>query len=225
MQRHSKLIKKVFDDYKPKTLLEIGVLKGASTLKVLEWCSKNNAYLTSLDPVRWEGNIPDTIKEPASNYLYKRGQDYQQMFITPSYIEEVYKKGLDKYWTCIKARSLDYFKTPDFSGFDAYLIDGDHNYFTVISELNAIHEKAKPGTVILLHDVSTSTWARRDQYYDESFIPKEFLRGKKQGILTAIEDFLDAHCEGKIFGMRKNCQYIFRILSRKADGLGLLVKK
>ena len=224
MHRHVGRIKEILDAHNPKALFEIGVLKGASTLRLLEWCSENNAHLTSLDPVRWEGDIPEDIKAPASGYLYKRGQAHEQVFLIPTYIEEVYKNGLDKYWTCIKMRSLDYFKTDAFSGFDAYFIDGDHNYFTVISELNVIYEKAHTGTIVVLHDVSRNTWARRDQYYDESLIPKEFIRGKKQGVLTAIEDFLDAHCEKKILSFRKNSEYSFKILSRKNDGLGLLRK-
>lgn len=55
--------------------------------------------------------------------------------------------------------------------FDAYFVDGDHNYFCVSRELrHAFAGDASP--LVILHDV---TWpcARRDQYYDPADIPEE----------------------------------------------------
>ena len=104
---------------------------------------------------------------------------------------------------------------------DAYVIDGDHNYYTVTEELRAI-EEVSAGTgfpLVLFHDVC---WphARRDSYYAPEQIPKDhrhpLLRdvfvtpwddssesgipyaniaahegGPRNGVLTAIEDFLE----------------------------------
>lgn len=55
---------------------------------------------------------------------------------------------------------------------DVYLIDGDHNWYTVFHELRAIGERANghKHPVILLHDTGWP-YARRDQYYDLSRIP------------------------------------------------------
>lgn len=56
---------------------------------------------------------------------------------------------------------------------DAYLVDGDHNYWTVSHELEAIAEAARDrGTfpLVLLNDVSWPA-ARRDQYYAPERIP------------------------------------------------------
>ena len=96
--------------------------------------------------------------------------------------------GLDKHWTCNKTTSLEYLNSSDFQGFDLYLLDGDHNYFTLYKELCLIHRRSKPGDIIIMHDVMK--WGRHDQYYDESNIPLDYLYGKKQGLLTAIEDFI-----------------------------------
>lgn len=58
---------------------------------------------------------------------------------------------------------------------DAYLVDGDHNYWVVSEELRAIH-KATEGRmpVLFMHDVGWPC-ARRDQYYDPAKIPAEHL--------------------------------------------------
>jgi len=216
-------IKPILDERKPKTILEIGVLRGDSTLKLLEWCADNNSHLTSLDPVAWEGDLPKEVKKPMDSYQYKRGQaEFDNYSVPPHALEEVFKRGLDSNWTCVKTRSLDYLDTPDFKGFDAYIIDGDHNYYTVYRELELIHQKYKPTDVVLYNDISGS-WARRDLYYDPSFIPPEYVDGQKQGVLTAINAFLDFHSEKMLF-WRKNCPYRFKIMTKKHNGLGILTK-
>jgi len=112
------------------------------------------------------------------------------------------------------------------TGFDAILIDGDHNWYTVFNELRLIRERAllRPGGYIFLHDVDWP-YGRRDLYYQPDTIPAEFRHsfaekgivrgqsrlvevgglnshnylnafeegGPKNGVLTAIEDFLALH--------------------------------
>ncbi|MBW3650850.1 MAG: class I SAM-dependent methyltransferase, partial [Actinobacteria bacterium] len=57
---------------------------------------------------------------------------------------------------------------------DAYLIDGDHNYFTVRKELQLIAAAAPEGRfpLVFLHDVGWPC-GRRDQYYNPDLIPPE----------------------------------------------------
>jgi hypothetical protein len=57
--------------------------------------------------------------------------------------------------------------------FDAYVIDGDHNYYTVSEELRAIDAGTGGGEfpLILLHDVGWP-FARRDFYYAPERIPE-----------------------------------------------------
>ena len=64
---------------------------------------------------------------------------------------------------------------PDLSGIDAWMIDGDHNYYTVFHELRLIDEACRrDGKPLLavLHDVG---WPcdRRDMYYAPETIPAE----------------------------------------------------
>ena len=215
--------RRILDEHKPKALLEIGVLRGDSTLKLLEWCASNGAHLTSLDPVAWDGDLPEEVKQPMPAYEYKRGQDgFEDWTIVPKALEEVFQRGLDRYWTCLKTRSLDYLDLPEFKGFNFYLIDGDHNYYTVSRELELIHRHSKAGDIVLFNDVAPP-YARKDLYYDPKFIPAEYLNGRKQGVLTAIEDFLDSLSQ-KWLWKRKNCPYRFRVLTKKHNGLGVLTR-
>jgi hypothetical protein len=127
-------------------------------------------------------------------------------------------------------------------GTDAYLVDGDHNYWTVSHELEAI-ERAASGRelfpLVLLNDVSWPA-ARRDQYYGPDRLPQSAVRphsfelgavlgrselgphgfrgmgafafaleegGPRNGVLTAVEDFVDArdhlelHVVAPVFGL------------------------
>ncbi len=67
---------------------------------------------------------------------------------------------------------------PQLPPMDAYLIDGDHNYYTVLSELRLIRDRAEDAgrefPLAILHDVGWPC-ARRDSYYAPERIPVEFL--------------------------------------------------
>lgn len=71
----------------------------------------------------------------------------------------------------IAGRSLDVL--PGLDACDAYFIDGDHNYYTVRSELDLIERAALGGdraSVVFVHDVGWP-WGRRDLYYCPADIP------------------------------------------------------
>jgi hypothetical protein len=75
--------------------------------------------------------------------------------------------------------------------YDAILIDGDHNYYTVCNELRLIADRGmlSPGGIILFHDVG-EPYARRDFYYEPERIPDQAKAADKpHGVLTAIEKF------------------------------------
>jgi hypothetical protein len=121
--------------------------------------------------------------------------------------------------------SLEAFE--ELAGVDAWIVDGDHNWFTVYHELKAIDalcsRDGKP-LLALLHDVAWPC-ARRDLYYAPERIPAEYRQphdydggmipdqvellphrgfrgmgqfaaavregGPRNGVLTAIEDFIE----------------------------------
>jgi len=75
--------------------------------------------------------------------------------------------------TVHQARSLD--ALPAIDGYDAVLIDGDHNWYTVLSELRLIEAACaggpRPFPLVLLHDIGWP-YGRRDLYYDPDSIPE-----------------------------------------------------
>lgn len=118
----------------------------------------------------------------------------------------------------VRRTSLD--ALPELAPADAYIVDGDHNYYTVSEELRLIDSAAQGRLpLVLCHDVG---WphARRDSYYALETVPPEHRRptveggyvfpgvpglhdggllykwpaaeegGPQNGVLTAIEDFV-----------------------------------
>ena len=117
---------------------------------------------------------------------------------------------------------------------DAWVVDGDHNWFTVYNELTAIRascDRAGKPMLTFLHDVAWPC-ARRDCYYAPETIPADFRHlhdwnagvslewdgmvanrgfrgsggfawathegGPRNGVLTAIEDFIaDTEAAGR----------------------------
>lgn len=77
--------------------------------------------------------------------------------------------------TLVEMTSLE--AIPASPPFDAVIVDGDHNWYTVTRELEAIAARADsdevPFPLVLLHDIG---WphARRDTYYAPERIPDEF---------------------------------------------------
>ena len=65
---------------------------------------------------------------------------------------------------------------------DAFVIDGDHNYFTVTEELRLIADGygGDPLPLLLFHDVG---WphARRDDYFAPDLVPQDYRRPTKEG--------------------------------------------
>jgi hypothetical protein len=107
---------------------------------------------------------------------------------------------------------------------DLYFVDGDHNYYTVLRELQGIEKNIVDSRTpfVLLHDVSWM-WGRRNMYYSPGSIDDGFecltdtglaledegigkigfptgrtyavakkSGGPKNGVLTAIEDFIES---------------------------------
>jgi hypothetical protein len=122
-------------------------------------------------------------------------------------------------------RETSHSALPALPAADAYVIDGDHNYYTVREELRLIAgcgDRVVP--LLLCHDVC---WphARRDSYYTPEQIPSEHRQpiaegcylypgvtgthdggliyhyaareegGPRNGVLTAVEDFLEGRDE------------------------------
>ncbi|HEU0066191.1 MAG TPA: class I SAM-dependent methyltransferase [Sphingomonas sp.] len=178
---------------KAKTIVEVGAEFGGMSQRLANHARDNGGTLTSIDPA------------PKPEFLdWVKGETHVRHIAKPS-LEAL----------------------PKLSKVDAWVIDGDHNYYTVSNELAIAHKLSgrdgKPFLAIL-HDVGWPC-ARRDQYYSPDHIPAEHLQphswsggvtpgdpgmrvdrgfrgmgqfayarqegGPRNGVLTAVEDFLE----------------------------------
>ena len=95
----------------------------------------------------------------------------------------------------LHARSTD--ALADMEPADVYFVDGDHNYFTLSSELRAIEAARNEGPdgypLLFLHDVGWPA-GRRDMYYDPESLPPEAVHpyayelGVTVGCAGLVED-------------------------------------
>jgi hypothetical protein len=85
--------------------------------------------------------------------------------------------------------------------YDAVLIDGDHNWYTVIKELRQIDRHSRKSgrlfPLTILHDIGWP-YGRRDLYYNPSTIPKAFRhpyarKGMLPGVSRLVKEGLNAN--------------------------------
>jgi hypothetical protein len=184
----NKILEPIFLKELPKVIVEIGACQGDNTINLLRYCRKTNAKLHVIDPM--------------------------PLFSISKWKAEQHIKLL---------REISLQALPKIRRYDAVLIDGDHNWYTVYNELKVI-EKAAQRTgnfpIVILHDIDWP-YGRRDMYYMPETIPVEYRKpfskkgilpgqskladsgginhgfnnalyenGDKNGVLTAVEDFM-----------------------------------
>jgi len=93
----------------------------------------------------------------------------------------------------------------ELSAVDLALIDGDHNWYTVINELRALERRAlddeRPPPLVLVHDIGWP-YGRRDLYYDPQSIPEAHRHSHaRQGIVLGQAELglgLNEHLENAV---------------------------
>jgi hypothetical protein len=190
LREHRELIFECLAAATPRRVVEIGSEAGGMTREMVAWAEREGARFVTVEP-----------------------------FPAPE-IEELAHSAAA--FELIQGRSPEALEGLEPAG--AYLIDGDHNYWTVTRELRAIYANGEPLTI--LHDVGWPC-ARRDQYYSVESLPPaavhphSFTKGRvpnraelvdhggfggagdfavaleeggpRNGVLTAVEDFLAEH--------------------------------
>jgi hypothetical protein len=187
LSEHRDLILSLFDAASPSSVLEIGSEAGGMTREMCRWADASGGSFTAVEPFP----VVEVRELEAS---------------TPGF-------------TLVEGRSPEALES--LPPADAYLIDGDHNYWTVTRELSAIFADGR-APLAVLHDVGWPC-ARRDQYYAVDALPAEAVHphsysrgrapgvpglvergfggggsfavaldegGPRNGVLTAVEDFL-----------------------------------
>ena len=111
----------------------------------------------------------------------------------PSYDAEAWQREDSEHLVFHEGLSLDVL--PEIEEFDAVLIDGDHNWYTVFNELKQIEQKSLDNSrdfpLVLLHDIGWP-YGRRDLYYDPDTIPAEHRKPyEKKGIVWGVSGLVD----------------------------------
>ena len=185
-----------------RRLCEVGVEQGKFAQLLLDWSKRHDAVYYGVDPA----------PAPALRMRFEKTE------LDPA---AVGRSAL------ITNPSLEVL--PTLEPCDTYFLDGDHNYYTVRSELELIEKTARRDSadarpIVFLHDVAWP-WRRRDMYYASSTVPADARHpssdqlgvllgrdelvdggmrtpglysialhagGPKNGVLTAVEDFLSS---------------------------------
>jgi hypothetical protein len=174
-----------------RSVVEVGAYAGDVTRLLLGWANRSGAQIWAIDPSPQEALT--RLAEENDNVQLVRATSHEAL--------------------------------PKVPLADAVVIDGDHNYYTVTGELQLIEQRAAGGRLplLLFHDVSWPH-ARRDHYFAPDQIPAEYRQsyvnsgiypgdfgvrsdglpyvsvaahegGPRNGVLTAIEDFLEGREE------------------------------
>ena len=176
-----------------RVIVEVGVLGGDTTVKLLEYAEAHDCVVHAIDPA------------PAA----------------PTFIADLQQR-FGQHFVFHQEKSLE--ALPKIDEPHAVLIDGDHNWYTVVNELRvlaaAAEQRSQPFPLTFLHDIGWP-YGRRDSYYDPDAIPPEYrqpfrkaglvpgmtelsqtsginlgannalIEGTdRNGVLTAVEDFL-----------------------------------
>jgi SAM-dependent methyltransferase len=160
----------VFSKIKNPNILEIGVDVGQTLLPIL------NTYTLARAPFRYTGldiRKDENLSGILTQCLLLEGQNikYEQV------------------------NSLEWLPKCQ-EKFDLILIDGDHNYFTVIEELKHMDRLLAPNGVIICDDYQWSKWSKEDLYYatrdshEGLTEATEPVETEKHGVRAAIDDFL-----------------------------------
>ncbi|TGX54231.1 class I SAM-dependent methyltransferase [Sphingomonas gei] len=192
MTEFSDIILRVLHAAGARTLAEVGAEFGGTSQQLAAYAQATGGSLTSIDPCPKQEFLDWVASSPSVDH--------------------------------VAAPSLE--AMPGCKDIDAWVIDGDHNYYTVSNEMRIAGELAKRDgkpLLALLHDVSWPC-GRRDFYYAPDRIPAEWLHphsfdagvtldnpavldnrgfrgagqfavalhegGPRNGVLTAVEDFL-----------------------------------
>lgn len=186
-----KIILPLFDKINAKTIVEVGCFDGVNTLKILDYCEKNDANLKSIDPT-------PSSKFPIEFFENNYGDKFE--FYNELSLERI--PLLKNYDVILLDGDHNWYTVYN----ELKAIERNFNQYNF--------------PIILLHDVAWP-YGRRDSYYNPDNIPSEFINPYKKapilpgneelseygmnggvcnaihentpknGVLTAIEDFLN----------------------------------
>jgi hypothetical protein len=180
-------IRPLLDVTRLSTMVEVGAEDGQHTRRLLPYALSRRAHLHVIDPA-------------------------------PLFPTKWFRSQYESYATLYERLSHDVL--PSIDAPDVVFLDGDHNWYTVYEELRILDRACRDWPLTFLHDIEWP-YGRRDMYYAPERVPAEcrhsYARsgilpgrselssagvnaelanathegGPRNGVLTAIEDFLD----------------------------------
>jgi predicted O-methyltransferase YrrM len=165
--------------FEEPNVLEIGIDKGQTALPLIHNMSQFKGYTYTGIDIKVRKLLIEQLSQCAGVSLggldERNGRDVLLMEIN----------------------SLEWLKATQSrkSKYDLVLIDGDHNYKTVLEELELVQGVIHPMTLIVCDDYN-GRWSEKDLYYSsrESYkenslaTPSEV--SEKQGVRTAVDEFV-----------------------------------
>jgi hypothetical protein len=205
------IVAQILEAARPRRIIEAGVQHADMTQHLVSWAERHDARVLSFDPALGPVAAELAARHPELELRYE----------------------------------ISHAVLPTVADGDFFILDTDHNYYTVSQELRIIHENTPHPHVICVHDIGWPN-ARRDTYYDPTIIPPSGQHahtyeggvvpgnpgmaasgwrgegafavalhegGPRNGVLTALEDFLAAHPD-----------YVLHTLA-PVFGLGVLTRR
>lgn len=159
----------------------------------------------------WEPVIAPIIKSIQPQAIVEIGSDYgyntkklivycqnnqAQLHVIdplPKYNPDEWKERYGLFFHFYQLLSLK--ALPLIEKMDVVLIDGDHNWYTVINELRMLEKTAYKNNrlfpLVFLHDISWP-YGRRDLYYDPETIPEAYRKPfKKKGLIPGKVELVE----------------------------------
>ena len=194
--------------------------RGENICSMVHFASEYRRLMDTLRITRIAEIGSETGLNTAELLRYAKGRGAKLIAVDPAESRFPFATENEPDFTFFRETSAEFLARPIAA--EALFLDGDHNYATVLADLQTIHRRrAETGVKILfLHDVSWP-WARRDLYYDPARIanprpchadrdvspytagspglpPAGYMTadeegGPENGVLTAAEDFLARH--------------------------------
>ncbi len=153
----SSIVHPILRYMKPSTIIEVGCAQGLNTLNLLSYAQSHDSKLIAIDPA-------------------------PQFDVT--LVKQVYGQSFD----LKEGYSLQVL--PEIETADVVFLDGDHNWYTVYHELKLL-EKLERFPLVFLHDTEWP-YARRDMYYFPESIPPSYRHPHaRKGILPDINELVD----------------------------------
>ena len=209
-------VKMAFENYPaerntPISVLEIGVDHGQSTLPILQnLVERFDSFLYIGIDIKINQLVLNQVDNFSNVDVVTKGGA-----VSPRMALFIQENSLS--WLERMSGNIEKSEDPESLKFDLVFVDGDHNYHTVSREMEMLNKLTRPSTIMICDDYN-GKYSYRDMFYadnenySDNNLATQRIDTEKQGVQTAINDFMISHPHWTGFGW-KDAEPI--IMSRK----------